>query len=289
MDELGCRPSRVARALVTGRTRTIALFAPNAEAAHYVHVAQHLREYLRQDDYDVMVGRIMDYIEPVGNSFSPPEWPVDGLFLADCAVSVGNSMQFGLAESMNIVTMGIHYMESTDYVAVDLLPVAREVLQHLISPGRRRVALMLYENAISHDPRRQAYAEVMAEAGLEPELIVLPGLTRSFARSGIRQYVTDHGCPEAIFCYNDEGAIGAYRGLHDLGIRIGDDVALVGCDGIEDTEYFDTPISTIVMPVEKMCETAWEFLSGRINDPSRSLQRAVVTPRFVARESSRTD
>ena len=65
--------------------------------------------------------------------------------------------------------------------------------------------------------------------------------------------------PDALFCTNDDGAIGCYRGLRDLGLRVPEDVALVGCDGIEDTEYLETPLTTIVQPVEELSRLGWEF------------------------------
>jgi LacI family transcriptional regulator len=92
--------------------------------------------------------------------------------------------------------------------------------------------------------------------------------------------------PEAFFCHNDDIAMGVYRGLVDLGIKIPDDSALVGCDGIEDAEYLETPLSTIVQPIAEMCRHAFQLLERRISDPTSPIQEVHLYPDFVIRQSS---
>jgi DNA-binding LacI/PurR family transcriptional regulator len=98
-----------------------------------------------------------------------------------------------------------------------------------------------------------AYESVMQEAGRELEHIFTP-LSRHLrrdARHTLAAYVREHGCPDAIFCANDEQAIGAHAALAELGRRVPEDVAIVGCDGIEETEHHVPPISTIGQPIRR--------------------------------------
>ena len=73
----------------------------------------------------------------------------------------------------------------------------------------------------------------------------------------------------------------------ELGLSVPADVALVGCDGIEEVEYLERSLSSIVQPVEEMCTLACRFLHARLNDPSLPPQQAVLQPKLVLRESSR--
>ena len=73
-------------------------------------------------------------------------------------------------------------------------------------------------------------------------------------------------------CRNDDLAIGAYRGMCDLGISVGKDVLLVGCDGVEETRFMPCPVSTIVLPVRQMCQLAWQFMERRLAHPAAELQ-----------------
>jgi LacI family transcriptional regulator len=64
------------------------------------------------------------------------------------------------------------------------------------------------------------------------------------------------------------------------------DIALVGCDGIEDTEYLECPLTTLVQPVAEMCSAAWKFLQNRLAEPEIPLQQAILAPKLAIRESS---
>jgi LacI family transcriptional regulator len=129
----------------------------------------------------------------------------------------------------------------------------------------------------------------MRAAGLSPEFIYYPLSEdlRSQVRLLIQEYVHKCGCPEAIFCHSDDAALGIYRGLCDLGIQVPGEMALVGCDGIQDTEYLECPLTTIVQPVTEMCATAWQFMERRLSEPQLKQQGTTLRPRLVIRESSR--
>ena len=66
---------------------------------------------------------------------------------------------------------------------------------------------------------------------------------------------------------NDELAVVCYRAMHDLGRRVPEDVALVGCDGIDEIDYLHPAPTTIAQPVAEMCRVAWDYLKKRISDP----------------------
>jgi LacI family transcriptional regulator len=118
------------------------------------------------------------------------------------------------------------------------------------------------------------------------EYISLSANTRAAARADIKSYVEEHGCPDGILCFNDEVALGSYRALCDLGIKMPQKVALIGCDGIEDTEFLECPITTIVQPVEEMCNLAWDILQERIVNPRKELTQKVLLSQLAIRDSS---
>jgi DNA-binding LacI/PurR family transcriptional regulator len=186
-----------------------------------------------------------------------------------------------------VVSMGAYYLTEVDHVGVDLYAGAMQAVQHLIEQGCRRVAYLV--NAESRHPgdaRRDAYDMVMREASLSREYIVSVDQSRQAAGAAVAAYVEQFGLPDGIFCHNDEMALGAYRRLRLLGVRVPEDVALVGCDGIEDTEYLEVPLTTIRQPLEEMCGLACEFLHRRMAQPDIPLQSVVLLPQLVVRGSS---
>jgi len=100
------------------------------------------------------------------------------------------------------------------------------------------------------------------------------------------QDIPEFGCPDGIFCNNDNKAIAVYRAVLEMGYKIPDDLMLVGCDGIEETEYLDCRLATIIQPVDEMCRVSWEFLHNRMKDRAISTQTAVLQSTFETRESA---
>jgi LacI family transcriptional regulator len=285
-QKMGYRPNPHARALRRQRTGIIALWIPDQISTHYTHVARELGRLVKEARHELIVSE-------VGSADAKQilsHVPVDGI----CAVDASNALQLELeslkAKSIPVVSVGTYCSLKTDSVQVDLLSGTMEAMQHLIGSGFRRIAHATFvRKDATHESRRAGYVRAMRAAGLKTEFIYYP-LTeqqRPITRQLIRDYVRDHGRPEAIFCHSDDAALGIYRGLCDLGVRVPDEVALVGCDGIEDTEYLGCPLTTLVQPVAAMCATAWQFLQQRLEQPLVSPQRAVLKSSLAIRESSK--
>lgn len=285
--KMGYRPNPHARALRHQRTGIIALWIPDQISTHYAHVARELGRLLKQARHELIVSEVgaADANQLLSHV------PVDGI----CAVDASPALQLHLeslkAKSTPVVSVGTNFSRKMDCVQVDLLPGAREVMAHLLGTGFRRIAHATFvREDDSQEGRRKGYTTAMREAGLKPEFIYYPlsEQQRPITRQLIRDYVREHGRPEAIFCHSDDAALGVYRGLLDLGVRVPEDVALVGCDGIEDTEYLGCPLTTLVQPVAAMCATAWQFLQQRLDQPGAKPQHAILKPALAIRESSRS-
>jgi LacI family transcriptional regulator len=286
VEEIGYKPNGAARALRSGRTHIIAWWAADCFTPFYAQVGRYVAQQSIRRHYHLMIHSRQHYVnDPLQASTFMP-WRVDGVLGYDIHAKDGLLTSLYDADTP-IVTLGAFHDEGSDFVGVDLYAGAVQAMQHLLHPGCRRIAYMYNEEATpARDPRSQAYRDVMREAGLEPERLRLPDHQRLHAQQAIVAYVGARGLPEAIFCINDDVALGCYRGLCDLGVRIPDDVALVGCDGLSELEFMPTPISTIVHPVEAMCEQAWDFLERRIEDSSLPLQTAIWPAQLVVRASS---
>ncbi len=100
------------------------------------------------------------------------------------------------------------------------------------------------------------------------------------------EYLEGHGHLDGIFCMNDSVALGVQSALIRHGVKIPDEAAMVGCDGLEFTEFLPVSLSTIELPTTEMCQTALGFLLNRIEDRSMPRQEAVIEPRLILRESS---
>lgn len=297
--ELGYRPNSIARALATGRTHLVGFWYPWMRHSLFAKVVRHLQDILRGDGYEVVIREHWPKRDPAGDMPETGPWIVDGIVAYGRTLPIRAILDAGPPVTSPLVNIGRPIPGYGDCVEIDLYPAAMAAMQHLLTSGRSRIAFMSAragpKQAKSASPGRlEAYEQSLEAAGRAPERIYLRRADVSsdsrdvsrMARHTVKDHVQGMGCPEAIFCQNDEIAIGAYRGLRDLGLRIPADVALVGCDGIAETEYLDTPLTTIVQPVEEATQLAWQFLRRRMAEPGIPEQRAVLPGRLLIRESS---
>jgi LacI family transcriptional regulator len=284
--EMGYQPNPYARFLKKGRSQIIGLWIPDQISTHYVHVARELNRLVKATKHELIVSEVSIAKEKQMLSHVP----MDGIIVVDAPDQAEIYRKSTMAARTPIISMGASYFKNADAVQVDLFAGAMEAMEHLISSGYQRIAHATFVQDDSQDgDRRKAYLQAMQKAKLKPEFIYYPlaEQQRVLARQKIQDYFREHGQPDAIFCHSDDVALGIYRGLCDMKLRVPEDVALVGCDGIQDTEYLERPITTLVQPVEEMCATALRFLMQRIEGKATpSPQKLKLKPKLVIRDSS---
>lgn len=292
-ERLGYRLNHSARALVTGRTDLVALWMHHLQTPFHAQVAHYTAFANRPTGYRILISEMEGIGEggviPDIRQLTIDDVNVDGIIAHEGSDYVSAYLRSYPQQRPPIVIMGAYFLRSIDHVGVDLYAGQVEATRHLYDVGCRRIAFLV--NVGSNHPgdaRADGYAAAMREVGLPPEYIETPegDQTRATARRTVDAYIRQHGHPDGILCLNDEMAIGANRALRDLGLRVPEDVCLVGYDGIEDMEYQTPPLSTMVQPLREMSEIAWQFLLKRIQEPDAPLQHAVLQPHLLIRESS---
>ncbi len=284
--ELGYKPNQLATALSTGRTGLVSLWLETLNGAYFASIGHYFAAQAFQASYQVMVNL---YGSPVAPTISgiASGFPSDGLVVIGGVAIVQAIRTVNPAVPMVSVGVMEEAVRDVDTVRIDLWTGATEAVTHLITQGRRRIAFLRTGHPLDKtETREAAYHSVIANNGLLPEYIVAEFQTRRLARVAVTEYVQRHGCPDGLFCLNDEMTLGAYRAFCDLGIRVPEDVSLVGCDGIEDTEYGSCPISTIVQPLTQMCELGWQLLERRMREPEAPPEHIVLPAHLVVRQSS---
>lgn len=288
-SESGYRPDPVARALATGRTGNIAFWIADIRSSYSARIVQQFESEAEANNHSLIIqlfGRDLGHDKDASAS-TYTSIGADGIVIHGRPPLSWTSALASSKKTIPIVYTGtIADPEITDYVHIALTEGANDAMKHLIGSGRKRIAYLAPHK--SEDSRSGAYFSTMLAAGLQTEEIRNAGETRAAVRVYLRNYIAHHGHPDALLCHNDDTAIAAYRALCDIGLRVPEDVALVGCDGIEDTEYLQIPISTILLPYEEMARLSWQFVKTRMQEPDIAPQRATLTAKFVARASSVT-
>ena len=290
-QELGYRPNRSARALATGKSNLVGLCMWNLAAAHYADVTRHVESNLQTSTFHLLVSCLKSKRQEndpqLFQAIFP--WPLDGVLALEATTVLSTHWETFHNWPAPIVSMGgtNYRIENLDYVGIDLAAGVRQAVAHLMTAGCRRIAFASQKETVKRkELRAVTYSKSMRQHRAPTEYIPLSGNNRAAARADIKSYVEEHGCPDGILCFNDEVALGSYRGLCDLGIQVPQKVALIGCDGIEDTEFLECPITTIVQPVEEMCGLAWDILQERIKNPRKKLTQKVLLSQLAIRDSS---
>lgn len=290
-QKLGYRPNPTARALMNGRTGLIGFWMSLYYSRYRSQVLDHMRTMLGQTELAMAV---MDVDEEYqwDHSFDRAlRVPVDGIIAFDASASIEAFAEVydRMASHTPFVSMGAYWSEKKSYVGVDLRAGAREAMAHLLETGRRKIAYMAPINSglLTFGPRYEAYLEAMRESGNEPMTIGSETGTLTAVREAIEKVLDSPSRPEAILCMSDDVALAVTFAFQQLGIKTGSDIALVGFDGLHETEHCPCPITTVRQPVEEMCELTYDFLRAQMEDPTTPLQQKILKPTLVIRESSR--
>lgn len=290
-ERLGYRVNRTARALATGKSHLIGLCVRQLALSHYANVIGRTEAEIGQSSYHLLVSRwdnaATSRARHLANLFP---WPLDGVLALEAGEILRSHWnEFGSWPAPIVSMGGVDYeVPGLDSVGVDLASGVRQAVQHLVGSGCRRIVFAGSAKLIEvAEVRSGAYRAAMEASGKECEFIFLSSMSRAAARDELKNYLAAQNCPDGILCANDETAIGFYRALHDSGLRVGQDVALIGCDGIAETEYLDCPLTTIVQPLDAMCRIAWQMLQERIDNPQLAPRREVLAPQLAIRASSK--
>jgi LacI family transcriptional regulator len=288
---MGYRPNRVAQGLVSGKTKVFALWLRNSDAPFYAKMPRVLAELGMHAGYEMILSGYRDRggetLPPGAEEYDINAWPVDGIIAADCPKRVEQYRQWNPVGGAPIVMVATDENPEVDSIAFDHEVGVEAAMQHLIKIGCQRIVHLTAWCSVSavQRCRQKVYERVISEAGLAKRVSVAADETRATAREHVKKLWSEAKF-DGLFCINDDVAIGAHRGLADIGVTVGKDVALVGCDDIETAGYMTPSLTTIQQPVEAMCTRAWEMLEQRWAEPKAPLQQERIMPTLVVREST---
>jgi len=291
VEKLGYRPNPNARALMTGRSGLVGFWMCLQYSRYRSQVLDRMRGLLGQTELAMAVTDI-DEEYHWDHSFNRSlRVPVEGIIAFDASDSIQALGQVydRLAPNTPFVSMGIYWSNAKSYVGVDLRAGADEAMDHLLSTGRRRIAYVVPFNSslVEEGVRVEAYREKMAAAGFAIDTILTHGVTSAEVGVDLAARLAESPAPDALLCMNDDLALASSVALTKLGVHVGSDIAIVGFDGIQETEDCPCPITTVKQPIDEMCALALRFLKSQMEDPLRPLQQQILKPSLIIRDSSK--
>jgi DNA-binding LacI/PurR family transcriptional regulator len=289
--KLNYRPNFLARCLRTRRSFTIGVMMPEVSEGYNVEVLRGIEEYLLKQRYFYLVVSHhfrRDLIEEYIQVFQ--DRAVDGLIVL-CA-------PWHISLPLPVATISSHHtVKGTTSVLLDHDRAIELALGHLVGLGHRKIAFIKgTANVGDTEVRWNAITRVAARMGLpiNPKLVVqIKDPTPSSPRLGYgatKNLLASDESFTALFGFNDVSAIGAIHALNERGIRVPEDVSVMGFDDIQSAAYQARGLTTIRQPLNEMGRIAAETILRRISASKKEVghptERIIVAPELIVRKTT---
>lgn len=293
LAELNYRPNISARNLRAGRTGVIALALPELDLPYFAELARCVIKAAESHGWTVLIDQTDGLAEREELALDGIRGHLlDGLIFSP--ITVGADELARRQDATPLVLLGERVSDGpADHVAIDNVAAARDATTHLLDLGRRRVAALGDQPQVISQTahlRLRGYTEALAAAGvpLEQDLVVrVDRYHRADGAAAMARLLDLPHPPDAVFCFNDLMALGALRTLHERGVRVPEDVAVVGCDDIEDGRFSSPTLTTVQPDKEQIAVTAVDMLAARLGEGRDAEPHEVVARhRVVVREST---
>lgn len=294
IEQLDYRPNPVARTLRTGRTGVLALVVPEIDVPYFAELAREIINAAAEVGYRVMIDQTGHDHERERDLLTGADRTMlfDGVLFSPL-VTKAELLEMNERTSMPLVLLGEHDFDGRyDHVAIDNVQAARDATSHLIGLGRRRIAAIgaqPLEDYATPQQRTAGYEQALREAGLDPDPSLLQPAVHYRRADGYdaATRLLDHDeRPDAIFCYSDLLAMGALRAVFDAGLRVPEDVAIIGIDDIEEGRYSRPSLSTVSLDTPFIARHAVARIAERIADPEAPAVEVVAPHAVIPREST---
>ncbi|MQY14047.1 HTH-type transcriptional regulator DegA [Streptomyces sp. RB5] len=294
IDLLGYRPNLLARHLKQGRSRIIGLVVPELDVPYFAELARLIIARARARGYTVLIDQTDGDARRERELITEHAYALsfDGVIVSPLALTADDLRE--RRSGLPLLLLGEKlFGGGADHVAIDNVGAAREATAHLLAAGRRRIAAIgVQPGAVTGTAalRVQGYRLALAEAGVEPDESLLVPAARYHRANGaaaMAGLLDRPDPPDAVFCFNDLLALGALRVALTRGLRVPQDLAVVGFDDIEDGRYSTPTLTTVAPDKELLARHAVEQLLGRIEDGDTGDPLELRTPyRLIVRESA---
>lgn len=285
---LGYMPDDVVRSMRTASNRTIGLAMAAMSHTYFGDVIHVIERTLSQAGFTPLLADTHDdgatELRAVGDLLSRR---VDGLILAPSA-DPRLALEFAASQGIPVTLIDRTAPFEVDSISCESVEPTAELVDHLASLGHRRIAMIGGKAGLSTSEDRIAgYRLGMSRNGLEVDetLVRDGGSTGDGGSQAFHAIWAAPDRPTAVVVGNNQMTIGALAATHELGIRIPDDIALVAFDDFPWADYFRPGLTVMAQPLQTMGEQAARMILARLEDPDAAVQKVLLRPRFMHRES----
>jgi LacI family transcriptional regulator len=291
--ELGYQPNAVARSLTLRRTHTLGIVIPDLMHSFFVEIVAGIEAHANASGYGLLLcSSNEDPAKERQELDMLRQRQVDGIVLGSANAS-GNT---DLLQQLTSLGIGIVMIDRDDHpdvrcdrVVTNDEEVGRLATAHLIEQGRRAIAHIAGPSIVHAKRRADGYRAALKRRDIKvrPEWIVRGGFKEADGYKAMKKLLGARPRIDAVFAANDPAAIGAMKAIWDAGLRVPEDVAIVGAGDITFGDLLRVPLTTVSWSRDDQGRAAAELLLDRlVGEPDARPKRVVIPPHLVVRRSS---
>lgn len=286
-EDLGYRANAVARSLVQRRTYNVGVVVSDLHNIFFAEVLDGLYAAAARLGYRAFI--TTGNRDPAAEERALDqllELRADGVILAGPRMSTAAVMAAARIVPIAMVGSSLR-LRGVDVIVDDDVLGAEMAVQHLAGLGHRDIALIDGGEGAGASERRAGYERAMTELGLRAHIRVQAGdFTETGGYEGARKLLDGPQRPTAIFASNDQSAVGALNAIVEKGLRVPEDVSLIGYDNTALAALRHISLTTIHQPRNQIGEMAVKAVIRRIEKPGAAARRHVLPPRLVVRSTT---
>ena len=290
--ELNYRPNLLARGLATRHTFTIGLLLPDFTHPFFGQIAKSISQIVRAHGYHLLMSSFEEDPElEISESQGLLARHVDGMIVTTSQDSRAAEMFEGLRKRKVPFIMIDRPMKGVraTFVGADHKEIGKLATQHMIEQGCRSIAHLRGPQIPIADDRCAGYRAALEENGysVKPQLILEAGFQRETGFDQMRKLLATGISVDGVFCFNDLIAIGAMKAILDAGLRIPQDIAVVGSGNTPNSDAMLVPLTSVNQDASTTGYCAAENLLIQIEEKRPLRARNILLPcRLVVRASS---
>ncbi len=293
MQELNYQPNLLARGLASGRSHTIGLIVPDLVHPFFADFARSLASVLRASEHAlILASSEEDRDIEAREVMALARRGVDVLLVASCHPAGSHAPELTKARipcllvDRNLPRSRLNFVGSNDVRAGEL------AAEHLVGLGRKRIAHIGGAETSPSIDRARGFAAALTrlKIKLPPAYVVrnhhIEEAGDAVGFAAMQRLLKLKRKPDAVFCYNDLSAVGAIDAILKAGLRVPEDIAVIGCGNFRYADYLKVPLSSIDQKTAALGRVAGELALTLTTQPACAPQTILLEPSLVLRAST---
>ncbi|OMF26707.1 LacI family transcriptional regulator [Paenibacillus sp. FSL H8-0548] len=290
MERLNYQPSAIASALTGKKTFTIGLLVPDISNPFFAEIARAVEDQSHNLGYGLFICSTDNNKDRAERYLSLMQQKrVDGMIIGT-GIANKSTLASLVKSKLPVVVIAREAKLGAKTVIIDDFCGGGMAANHLLEQNHSHVGLLSENEEVSSSRERiRGFLSVWEQAGLRIEEGLIQACGDELVRDGkakATELLSSANPPSALFCCNDLLAIGALQAAKGLGLRVPEQVSIIGFDNTILAEVTDPPLTTIAQPTKEMGQIAVDSLVAMLEDGNRDDIRIVLQPELVIRQST---